>query len=261
MAALGARIAALEKQAASQQQALRSSDVAKHQIDTRMLRLENENTQLHNDVSERDSQIAQFTKEARRVQADLDNLTSAKAVNEVQIQTDKAELDKLQDTISALTQELNESQHLSDAANQAKDLIVARNLHIVDVFDHDGREKDVFDHSGQEKNGPFGRIFYTEGKNLIFYAYDLSDSRKFSAKINFHVWGSREGANQKIRSLGIFHTDDAKAGRWVLKFDDPNVLAQINWVFVTVESQKKVVTHPSGDIILSAHLGSKPNHP
>ena len=50
----------------------------------------------------------------------------------------------------------------------------------------------------------------------FFYAYDLSDPRKLDAKVSFYVWGERLGAEKPIRSLGIFHNDDANDGRWVL---------------------------------------------
>ena len=95
----------------------------------------------------------------------------------------------------------------------------------------------------------------------FFYAYDLSDPRKLDAKVSFYVWGERLGAEKPIRSLGIFHNDDANDGRWVLTFDDPQVLAQINSVFVTVESSKKAIKEPGGRRVLFAFLGDKPNHP
>jgi hypothetical protein len=133
-----------------------------------------------------------------------------------------------------------------------RDLVVARNLHIIDVHDRNGDGK---------SQRAFGRIFYTEGKSLIFYAYDLADPRKVDAQVSFCVWGGRLGAEKPISNLGVFHNDDAKDGRWVLTFDDPNVLAQINSVFVTVESSRKTIREPGGRRILFAFLGDKPNHP
>ena len=106
-----------------------------------------------------------------------------------------------------------------------------------------------------------GAFFYTEGKSLIFYAYDLADPRKLDEKVSFYVWGEQLGAEKPIRSLGIFHDDDARDGRWVLTFDDPQVLAQINSVFVTAESSKKAIKEPGGRRVLFAFLGEKPNHP
>jgi hypothetical protein len=130
--------------------------------------------------------------------------------------------------------------------------VVARNLHIIDVHDRDGNGKN---------QRAFGRIFYTEGKSLIFHTYDLADTRKLDAKVSFYVGGERLGAEKPIRSLGIFHNDDSNDGRWVLTFDDPQVLAQIDSVFVTVESAKKAIKKPGGHRVLLAFQGDKLNHP
>jgi hypothetical protein len=43
----------------------------------------------------------------------------------------------------------------------------------------------------------------------------------------------------------------------VLTFEDPRVLAQINSVFVTLESSRKVTKEPGGKRILFAFLGDK----
>ena len=147
---------------------------------------------------------------------------------------------------------LGQQQELAAKGSDVRDLVVARNLHIIDVHDRDGDGK---------SQRAFGRIFYTEGKSLIFYAYDLADPRKVDAKVSFYVWGERLGAEKPIESLGVFHNDDASDGRWVLTFDDPHVLAQINSVFVTVESSRKAIREPGGRRILFAFLGEKPNHP
>ncbi|HEY6351198.1 MAG TPA: hypothetical protein VI636_17480 [Candidatus Angelobacter sp.] len=236
----------------SERRALESAQAEKLQSNARLGDLEKSNTELRHNLADRDMQLAQLSAEAAHVKADLDVLASAKSVDEFLIQTNQSELNNLQVKVESLTEELNESQQLSAAASQAKELIVARNLHIVDVDDTDGEGK---------RQRPFGRIFYSEGKNLVFFAYDLSDPRKLNTKINFYVWGSQEGINKPVRSLGIFHTDDAKAARWVLKFDDPSILAEINCVFVTAESGKNAVTQPTGKQILFASLGSKANHP
>jgi hypothetical protein len=67
--------------------------------------------------------------------------------------------------------------------------VVARNLHIIDVHDRDGNGKN---------QRAFGRIFYTEGKPLIFHTYDLADTRKLDAKVSFYVGGERLGAEKPI---------------------------------------------------------------
>jgi hypothetical protein len=54
--------------------------------------------------------------------------------------------------------------------------------------------------------------------------------------------------------------DNAAMRRWVLKFDDPKVLAQIDSVFVTVEPHGGS-NKPSGKQLLFASLRGEPNHP
>jgi hypothetical protein len=46
-----------------------------------------------------------------------------------------------------------------------------------------------------------------------------------------------------------------------MTFDDPNVLSQINSVFVTAETSNKHYDEPHGKKVLFAYFGSAPNHP
>ena len=54
--------------------------------------------------------------------------------------------------------------------------------------------------------------------------------------------------------------DDQKQNRWVLKFEDPGVLAEIDSVFVTVEPQGGSA-RPTGRKFLYAYLKANANHP
>jgi hypothetical protein len=187
-----------------------------------------------------------------QLETEIEKAKSEKNASDTTLALQEAELRELRKQISDAVAALGEQQELAEKGSDVRDLVVARNLHIIDVHDRDGNGK---------SQRAFGRIFYTEGKSLIFYAYDLSDPRKLDAKVSFYVWGERLGAEKPIRSLGIFHNDDANDGRWVLTFDDPQVLAQINSVFVTVESSKKAIKEPGGKRVLFAFLGDRPNHP
>lgn len=103
-------------------------------------------------------------------------------------------------------------------------------------------------------------MFYTRGKSLIFYAYDLDQQKAAKAASTFQAWGRRGPNWQQALPLGIFYEDNVSKKRWVLKLNDPKVLAQIDAVFVTVEpnggSQK-----PSDKRLLFAHLRVDANHP
>jgi hypothetical protein len=134
------------------------------------------------------------------------------------------------------------------SSSEMRDVIASRNLHIIDVSD--------VANSGVQK--PFGRIFYTEGKSLIFYAYDLAGAK---GSKTFYAWGHREGDTNTTRVLGSLQLDDPAQGRWVFKSNDAKVLAQIDSVYVTLEPTSKAGERPQGKRILSAFLGTQANHP
>ena len=132
-----------------------------------------------------------------------------------------------------------------------RDLMGARDLYIAEVFDV-GRD-------GETKK-PFGRVFYTKGKSLIFYAYDLDQQPGLREASTFQAWGRRGPDVARAMNLGIFYVDNTTHKRWVLKFDDPKSLDQIDAVFVTVEP-KGGSRKPSGKQLLFAYLRVEPNHP
>jgi len=152
--------------------------------------------------------------------------------------------DKLSEQVAALHQE----RQLRGAAAEIRDVISARNLHIIDVAD--------VTNSGVKKS--FGRVFYTEGKSLIFYAYDLSSTK---GKQSFTAWGSREGDPHSTKVLGVLLNDDQGQRRWALKYSDSKVLAEIDSVFVTLEPTDKPGDAPRGKKLLNAYLGTPANHP
>ena len=105
------------------------------------------------------------------------------------------------------------------------------------------------------------RVFYTEGKSLIFYAFDLDDKRVVNANYSYQAWGERLGQPASVKSLGMLYVDDKAERRWSLKVDDPHQLSEINSVFVTLEPRSGEGDKPRGKRILFAFLGSEANHP
>jgi hypothetical protein len=119
---------------------------------------------------------------------------------------------------------------------------------------------DVRDSGPDGKPGrAFGRIFLTEGKSLVFYAFDLNDPAKNGPKKTYQVWGQTEGRSGSIRSLGFLNVDNKAQQRWVLKSNDTATFKEINSLFVTVEPQGGAKT-PNGQRLLFAYLGEA-NHP
>ena len=163
----------------------------------------------------------------------------------------QCQLEDLDENDSRFDELKTRERELLASGREIRDLMGARNLHIIDVFDVDGTGKSA---------KAFGRVFYTEGKSLIFYAFDLTSRRHPRADHAFQAWGYRDPAPQSARSLGIFYADDKTQNRWVLKFDDPQVLAEIDSVYVTVEPPGGS-PKPTGQKLLYAYLNGQPNHP
>jgi hypothetical protein len=240
-----AAIASMSATIQSQRSALESAKQRTADLDARLKESEQRSALSASERSQREARIAEL-------EGELEQARSERTTSDTAVGLEEAEVRELQKQLSDDAGALRQQQELAATGSDVRDLVVARNLHIIDVHDRDGNGK---------SQRAFGRIFYTEGKSLIFYAYDLADPRKLDAKVSFYVWGERLGVEKPIRSLGIFQDDDAKDGRWVLTFDDPQVLAEINSVFVTVESSKKTIKEPGGRRVLFAFLGDKPNHP
>jgi anti-sigma factor RsiW len=245
LASAQADLKSMEATIQEQRTELQSANKDRESLNSRFAQAEQENSLFQSEKAQDEARIAQL-------ETGIEKSRSDKNANNVALALQESELRELRKKVADRTAALTQQEELATRGSDVRDLVVARNLHIIDVHDRDGNGK---------SQRAFGRIFYTEGKSLIFYAYDLSDPRKLDAKVSFYVWGERLGAEKPIRSLGIFHNDDANDGRWVLTFDDPQVLAQINSVFVTVESSKKAIKEPGGRRVLFAFLGDKPNHP
>jgi hypothetical protein len=187
-----------------------------------------------------------------RAEADLAQLKSVQDANEAVIIAQQQEIRELNEKVADQSASVERERQLLSDGREIRDLIAARNLHIIDVYDTDSHGK---------TSRAFGRVFYTEGRSLVFYAYDLSAQHPESGKYAFYVWGKRDGAPHDIKNLGALNRDDQLQKRWVLAITDPKVLAEIDSVFVTLEPTERPGKHPTGTRLLSAFLGSPANHP
>ena len=144
----------------------------------------------------------------------------------------------------------NQAQYLS-ADRDIRELMGARQLYIADVFDVS---------SDSRTRKPYGRVFYTKGKSLIFYAFDLDRQPGLKNASTFQVWGKNESAQDRPVNLGVLFVDNEANRRWALRCDDPEQLAEIDAVFVTVEPNAHG-NKPTGKPFLYASLRKEPNHP
>jgi hypothetical protein len=185
------------------------------------------------------------------LQEKLDSLAQQSAQDAVRAKTLEAKANDLTQLLRDREGALDQKDELLAHDRDIRDLMGARDLYIAEVYDV-GR-------AGETKK-PYGRVFYTRGKSLIFYAYDLDQQTEAQKANTFQAWGRRGPDQQQALNLGIFYEDNVARKRWILKCDDPKTLAQIDGVFVTVEPNGG--SHkPSGKSLLFAYLKVDPNHP
>ena len=210
------------------------------------------------DFARRDAEIAAAQAKLQELQANADVLSQQREESAKRADVLEAKVGELtqlvRDREQALDQqqaEIAKQQELLEHDRDIRELMGARELYIAEVHDVAG--------TGQTDK-TYGRVFYTKGKSLIFYAYDLDQEAGQKNASTFQAWGSHGVDKQQALSLGIFFEDNKSKKRWILKFDDPKTLAKIDAVFVTVEPSGGS-HHPSGKQLLFASLRINPNHP
>jgi hypothetical protein len=181
----------------------------------------------------------------------MDTLTEKSADDANRFKASEAKINDLTRLLQQRETDLDQQDQLLAHDRDIRELMGARDLYIAEVYDVAG--------TGETKK-PYGRVFYTRGKSLIFYAYDLDQQTELKRASAFQAWGRRGPDRQQSVNLGIFYEDNASRKRWILKCDDPKTLAQIDAVFVTVEPNGG--SHkPSSRPLLFAYLKVNPNHP
>ncbi len=201
-------------------------------------------------LEEAEAQRKTLEKQLADTEAQLARLNQARASDQADLVAAQAHINELSEQLKTATTNVDMERQLASAGKDVRDLMGARQLHVVDVRDTDPNGK-----AGKA----FGRVFLTEGKSLIFYAFDLTDAKKINAKQTFQVWGQQEGKASSLRSLGFLYVDDKTQRRWALKTDDPAAVKEIDSVFVTLEPEGGA-KKPSSQRLLYAYLGEA-NHP
>lgn len=218
--------------------------------------------------SKGEAQIRQVSDERDKLAVQVRDAEKAYQLLQAEFTTLRAEHDrvllhtaslesKIED-LSAATRDqdhrLKDDEQYLASDRDIRELMGARKLYIADVFDVD---------SGSRTRKPFGRVFYTQNKSLIFYAFDLDRQPGVKNASAFQVWGQKDGelsAKSHPMNLGILYMDSESNRRWVLRWDDPKQLAEIDAVFVTVEPHGGS-PKPSGKPFLYALLRKEANHP
>ena len=225
--------------------------VAEEQSDTAIRNADAGRHELIQQRTEAEQKFNAAQSSALALQAKLDSIAEQSSRDTKQVGTLDAKVNELTSLLRQRDAAVDQQQELLAHDRDIRELMGARDLYVAEVYD-------VARTGATQK--PYGRVFYTKGKSLIFYAYDLDQQTVAKNASTFQVWGRRGPEREQAFPLGIFYEDNASKKRWVLKLDDPKLLAQIDAVFVTIEpnggSRK-----PSGKPLLFAYLRVDPNHP
>jgi hypothetical protein len=208
--------------------------------------------QLQGQLLAGQNELAQLESAAAIGQRDAEEQRKRAGDLEATLVASQNELNNLNGKLKDESASLARERELLSMGRDVSDLMGARNLHILDVVDTDTRGK---------TRPAFGRIFFTEGKSLVFYAYDLNEAKMQKANYQYQVWAKKEGPNRLVRRLGIFYSDDKAQNRWVFKCDDAKVVKEIDSVFVTLGRPNSDSTRPEGSPLMFAYLHGAPNHP
>lgn len=244
-------IANLRHQLARQSAEINEMKAAQNQLES-SLRAGDASRQ---DLSQQKTELAQKLKSAQDnsnlLEQKLDSLTHQSAQDDALAKTSEAKVNDLTHQLQEQQAALEQRDELLSHDRDIRELMGARDLYIAEIYDVAG--------TGETKK-PYGRVFYTRGKSLIFYAYDLDQQSELKRASTFQAWGRRGPDRQQAINLGVFYEDNGTKKRWILKCDDPKTLAQIDAVFVTIEPNGG--SHkPSSKPLLFAYLKVNPNHP
>jgi hypothetical protein len=227
-------------------------------LTTAKLELEERNAQNEIERSksngERDVLLGKLSgaqQDLARLKGDLDSLHHDGERESAQVAALDARVAQLTKQLNARDETISQERELLASDRDIRELMGARELFITEVHDvgRDGKTQK-----------PFARVFYTKGKSLIFYAYDLDQQASIKTASTFQAWGVRDGDQKQPLNLGIFYSDSVAKKRWVLRFDDPKTVDELNAVFVTMEPNGGS-SSPSGKQLLFAYLRVRPNHP
>ena len=245
-------------QAASLSDEFHQSQVESAKVKDQLRQLETDlaqrSTDLDRSLADRadlNRQLAEAQANAQALEARLAAMSDQSAQDTAQSLAYKTQIEDLNAAIATKDTEIARQQELLGRDRDIRNLIGARNLYIAEIYD-------VGKNGATQK--PFGRVFYTKDKSLIFYGYDLDQQKGVRKDASFQAWGRRGSDGRHDISLGLLYQDDANQKRWVLKFNDAKTISELDAVFITVEPEGGS-PKPSTKPLLFTYLHLDPNHP
>ncbi len=245
----------LQQQLIAAQAQLKQSSLAMAEIEKKLeaeqmarTQLSQERDALNQKLASAQSEVASLNTQSASASANATQQAASVVALQEKLRALNAAIEDKDTALSAKDRMLELDKDFLAHDRDIRDLISARNLYIADIFDTAENGKTA---------KPFGRIFYTKDRSLVFYGFDLDKRGDIKRDASFQVWG--RGSDKPVVSLGLFYQDDTNK-RWILRCNDARSLARLDMVFVTVEPPGGS-SKPTGKQLLRAYLQIPPNHP
>ena len=185
--------------------------------------------------------------------SDLESLRKQGSTHEVTLAIQDKQIGELARKVNEQAETIQRDRELLAADRDIRDLMTDRNLRVSYVEDIEPGGERLVD----------GRVFYAEGRRLIIYALETPKGGKSLDDFSLQAWGERSSSlTDSPKSLGILYLDarNDKGTGWMLKYDDPEVLSQIDSVFVTLEP-KEGSLKPGSRRLLASYLTPNDDRP
>lgn len=245
----------LEQQLLTAQAQLKQTSLAMAEIEKKLeaeqaarAQLSQERGALNQQLASAQSEVVALNAQSASASANADQQAARVVALQEKVRALNAAVEDKDTALGAKDRMLDLDKDFLAHDRDIRDLIGARNLYIADIFDTAENGKTA---------KPFGRIFYTKDRSLVFYGFDLDKRGDSKRDASFQVWG--RGSDKPVVSLGLFYQDDTNK-RWILRCNDAKSLARLDMVFVTVEPPGGS-SKPTGKQLLRAYLQIPPNHP
>jgi hypothetical protein len=256
VAKLATQLAARDQELASLQRQLRDLNVqlgnALKTAETYRREGQQKGVQVEQSTSKRvqlQDELQNGEKQLQAANEEIARIKQLRATDKASLDAQRLRIREISDQLRVADATLDMEQQLSAEGKDIRELLVARQLRVVDVRDMDDNGKPA---------QTFGRVFLTEGKSLMFFAFDLNDAKGLSGRPRYQVWGELAGKKGSAHSLGVLSIDDKAQNRWALRVENPALLKDVNYVYVTTSSS---TGENNGQRMLYAFLGEPGNTP
>ncbi len=240
---LRARLYKTQREYEKTQARLKTYEQKYQQMDSAITKLQQDLGEAKNKAKDAD-RVHETELALKQANDELHRLRQIRTADAGLLSSQQSQIHDLSARVNTYAATIQQQRELLDVGSDVRDMMLARNVRQIDIEDVD---------STGNSNAPqrIGRVFLTENK-LLIVAFNLN-RKKLPANLCYQVWGQKEGKPGAPYNLGLLNLDDERQNRWILKFEGPKVLAEIDSIFTTPEP-KGGSPRPSGQKLMYAFM-------